>query len=127
MYAVWQRLDSAERQERNAPVPADKILEELLRPAVEDSNGGFENLLWIRSAASPYRDYFISLMAPVLGRFANALRRQLPAPTLVLAIDRPVQRASTRRQPDMLDVDGIEPRSFKVSFRQACVTAAERT
>ena len=31
------------------------------------------------SAANPYRDHFISLMAPVLDRFAGALRRSLPA------------------------------------------------
>lgn len=30
-------------------------------------------------ALQPYRDHFISLMAPVLDRFAGALRRSLPA------------------------------------------------
>jgi AcrR family transcriptional regulator len=72
-------LARAERQEGNAPVPTDKILEAFFGPAVEDSNGGFQKFLWIGSAANAYRDYFISLMAPVLDRFAGALRRSLPA------------------------------------------------
>jgi len=72
-------LARAERQEESAPVPTETILEALLGPAVEDSNGGFETFLWIGSAGSPYRNYFIRLMAPVLARFASALRRQLPA------------------------------------------------
>ena len=72
-------LARAERQEGNAPVPTDKILEAFFGPAVEDSNGGFQKFLWIGSAANPYRDYFISLMAPVLDRFSGALRRSLPA------------------------------------------------
>jgi AcrR family transcriptional regulator len=39
----------------------------------------FQKFLGIGSAADPYRDYFISLMAPVLDRFAGALRRSLAA------------------------------------------------
>jgi AcrR family transcriptional regulator len=72
-------LARAERQEGDAPVPTDKILEAFFCPAVEDSNGGFQEFLWIGPAANPYRDHFISLMAPVLDRFAGALRRSLPA------------------------------------------------
>ena len=72
-------LARAERQEGNAPVPTDKILEAFFGPAVEDFKGGLQKFLWIGSAANPYRDYFISLMAPVLDRFAGALRRSLPA------------------------------------------------
>jgi AcrR family transcriptional regulator len=72
-------LARVERQEGSAPVPTDKILEAFFGPAVEDSNGGFQQFLWIGSAANPYRDYFISLMAPVLNRFAGALHRSLPA------------------------------------------------
>ena len=51
-------LARAERQEGNAPVPTDKILEAFLGPAVEDSNGGVQEFLWIRSAANPHRDYY---------------------------------------------------------------------
>jgi AcrR family transcriptional regulator len=72
-------LARAERQEGDAPVPTDKILEAFFSPAVEDSNGGFQEFLWIAPAANQYRDHFISLMAPVLDRFAGALRRSLPA------------------------------------------------
>ena len=72
-------LVRAERQEGNAPVPTDKILEAFFSPAVEDADGGFQKFLWIGFAANPFRDYFISLMAPVLDRFAGALRRSLPA------------------------------------------------
>jgi AcrR family transcriptional regulator len=72
-------LARAERQEGNAPVPTDKILEAFFGPAVGDSNGGFQEFLWMGSAANPYRDYFMNLMAPVLDRFAGALRRSLPA------------------------------------------------
>jgi AcrR family transcriptional regulator len=72
-------LARAERQEGNAPVPTDKILEAFFGPAVEGSNRGVEEFLWIGSVANPYRDYFISLMAPVLDRFAGALGRSLPA------------------------------------------------
>jgi AcrR family transcriptional regulator len=72
-------LTRAERQERNTPIPTDQILEAFFGPAVKDSNGGFQRFLWIGSAANPYRDYFISLMSPVLNRFAGALRRSLPA------------------------------------------------
>ena len=71
-------LATAERQQANAPVPTDKILEAFFGPAVQDSTGGFQEFLWIGSSANPYRDYFISLMAPVLDRFAGALRRSLP-------------------------------------------------
>jgi AcrR family transcriptional regulator len=72
-------LARAERQEGNAPVPTDKILEAFFSPAVEDADGGFQKFLWIGFAANPFRDYFISLMAPVLDRFAEALRRSWPA------------------------------------------------
>jgi AcrR family transcriptional regulator len=71
-------LARAERELDGAPVPTDNILEAFLGPAVEEPNGRFESLLWIGPAASPYRDYFISLMAPVLDRFARALRRSSP-------------------------------------------------
>jgi AcrR family transcriptional regulator len=72
-------LARAEREEENAPVPAEKILEAFLGPAVEDSDRSFQQFLWIGSATNPYRDYFMSLMAPVLDRFAAALGRSLPA------------------------------------------------
>ena len=62
-----------------APVPTDKILEAFLGPAVEDPNGSFQSSPWIGPDASPYRDYLIGLMMPVLDRFAGALRRSLPA------------------------------------------------
>jgi AcrR family transcriptional regulator len=55
-------LVRAERQEGNAPVPTDKILEAFFGPAVEGSNGGFQKFLGIGFAAGPYRAYFISLM-----------------------------------------------------------------
>ena len=63
----------------DAPVPTDKILEAFSGPAVEDPNGSFQSSLWIGPDASPYRDYLIGLMMPVLDRFAGALRRSLPA------------------------------------------------
>lgn len=42
-------------------------------------DGGFQKFLWIGSAANRYQDYLVSMMAPLLDRFAGTLRRSLPA------------------------------------------------
>jgi AcrR family transcriptional regulator len=68
-------LGAAERRAGGAPVPANKTLEAFFGPAVEDFNGRFQSFLWIGPAGNPYREYFISLMIPVLDRFSLALRR----------------------------------------------------
>jgi AcrR family transcriptional regulator len=72
-------LAKAEREAGIAPVPTDKLLEAFLSPAVEHSNGSLETSLWMGPQTNPHRDYFIGLMAPVLGRFAGSLHRSLPS------------------------------------------------
>jgi AcrR family transcriptional regulator len=74
-------LARTEQQAGSASVPTDEILEASLGPADENSNGRFHHFLWIGPATNPYRDHLINLMAPVLDRFAGALRRSLPAPS----------------------------------------------
>jgi AcrR family transcriptional regulator len=72
-------LARAERRAGSTPVPTDKILEAFLGPAVEDSDGHFQDFLWIGPATSPYRDFLIGLMTPLVDRFTGALQRSLPS------------------------------------------------
>lgn len=73
-----QALAEAQQEARCAPVPSDKIMKAFFGPSLEDANWELQSLLCNGPTASPYRDYFISLMAPVVTRFAGELRRSLP-------------------------------------------------